>query len=392
VKSYDVIIVGGGASGLMCAIYAGNKGLSVLVLEKNQKAGMKILVSGGGRCNFTNVWADPREHYISQNPQFCISAMRRYSPSDFIELVEEHGIAYHEKALGQQFCDESSKLIQGMLLAECELAGVDIRLNSEVLTINNRSDIFDVELDRESYSASKVVLACGGLSLPKIASDLAFSVAKNFDLEVVPPRAGLVPLTWNSGDKPFYESLSGISFFGEARCNNYSFTEGILFTHRGLSGPAILQISSFWKESDSVYLNCLPNINVLDWLIEERDARPKQRLSALLKSQLPKRFIDKVTGTWFEDTRVGSISTKQLTSVAECFTNWEFRPGGSEGYRTAEVTLGGISTDGFSSQTFECNTVPGLHVIGEAIDVSGWLGGYNFQWAWASAYCCADHL
>ncbi|MBT5560232.1 MAG: aminoacetone oxidase family FAD-binding enzyme, partial [Proteobacteria bacterium] len=300
----------------MCAFYAGNKGLSVLVLEKNQKAGMKILVSGGGRCNFTNLWADPREHYISQNPHFCISAMRRYSPSNFIELVEKHGIAYHEKALGQQFCDESSKQIQGMLLAECESAGVDIRLNSEVLNITNHSNGFDVELDGESFSASKVVLACGGLSLPKIASDLAYSVANEFGLGLVPPRAGLVPLTWNSGDKPFFESLSGISFVGEASCNGYSFNEGILFTHRGLSGPAILQISSYWREGDSVYINCLPNRNILDWLLKEQKARPQQRISTLLKSEIPRRFIDKVAGSWFEDIKIGSFSSKQLASVA----------------------------------------------------------------------------
>lgn len=391
-KNYDVIIIGGGASGLLCAFSAGNKGLSVLVLEKNQKAGMKILVSGGGRCNFTNLGADPREHYTSKNPHFCISAMRRYSPIDFIELVEKHGISYHEKTLGQQFCDDSSKQIQEMLLTECALAGVEVRLNSEVRNITNRSNGFDIELDGESFSATKVVLACGGLSLPKIASDLAFSVASNFDLQIVPPRAGLVPLTWNSGDKPFFEPLSGISFIGKVSCNGQSFEEGVLFTHRGLSGPAILQISSYWREGDSVFINCLPNKNLLAWLIEQREATPQQRLSMLLRSQLPRRFVDKVAESWFEDAKIGSCSPKQLAEVAERFANWEFRPGGSEGYRTAEVTLGGISTDELSSQTFECTKVSGLYAIGEAVDVTGWLGGYNFQWAWASAYCCATYL
>ncbi|MDG2089286.1 MAG: NAD(P)/FAD-dependent oxidoreductase [Arenicellaceae bacterium] len=391
-KNYDVIILGGGASGLMCAFYAGNKNLNVLVLEKNQKAGMKILISGGGRCNFTNLSADPREHYISQNPHFCISAMRRYSPSNFIELVEKHGVAYHEKILGQLFCDDSSKQIQAMLLEECERVGVDIRLNSRVRNVVKRSGSFNVELDGASFSASKVVVACGGLSLPKIASDLAYSIANHFDLQLVPPRAGLVPLTWNSGDKPFFESLSGISFTGQVSCNGYSFDGGVLFTHRGLSGPAILQISSYWREGDSIFINCLPNNNVLDWLLEQRETKPQNRLSTLLRNQLPRRFVDKVAGKWFEDTKIGSYSPKQLNKVTECFANWEFRPGGSEGYRTAEVTLGGISTDELSSQTFECTKVPGLYAIGEAVDVTGWLGGYNFQWAWASAYCCAKHL
>lgn len=384
----------------MCAIHAAHKGLKVLILEKNHKAGMKILVSGGGRCNFTNIWSDPKEQYLSENPHFCISAMRRYSPYDFIEMVETHGIAYHEKTLGQQFCDESSKQIQQMLLTECEAAGVEIKLNCEVTSIykdttandEQQSHSFKVSTHKDSFTAPKVVIASGGLSLPKIASDLAYKTATQLNLNIIPPRAGLVPLTWNSGDKPVFESLSGISLDAEVTCNGVSFREALLFTHRGLSGPVILQISSYWREGDIVFINLLPDIDCKDWLLTSRQESPQQKLTNILKSKLPNRLVELITDNWFADTKIGSLSPSQVQEVADRFCQWPFKPGGTEGYRTAEVTLGGIDTDELSSKTLEVKKIPNLYAIGEAVDVTGWLGGYNFQWAWASAYSCALHL
>jgi len=389
----DVIVVGAGASGLMCAIHAGYRGLRVLVLEKGPKAGLKILVSGGGRCNFTNIHADPRKQFLSDNPHFCISAMSRYSPADFIDMVETAGIGYHEKTLGQLFCDDSAKNIVGMLLDQCAAAGVEVRLRQHVTAISPVGDGgFSVVTDREKYTAGKVVIASGGLSLPKIATDLAFRTANRLGLKVVAPRAALVPLTWNSDDKEKYADLSGISLDARVSCRGASFRENILFTHRGMSGPAMLQISSYWREGDSVLTDLLPDFDTAAWLASERDANPQQRIASLLKTRLPKRFVDTVAGDWFEDTKVGSCSPREVAGIGALFNAWAFRPGGSEGYRTAEVTLGGIDTDEVSSKTFELKKYPGLFAIGEALDVTGWLGGYNFQWAWASGWCCAQHL
>jgi predicted Rossmann fold flavoprotein len=388
-----VIVIGGGASGLMCAISAGYRGLRVLVLEKGPKVGLKILVSGGGRCNFTNLFADPREHYLSENPNFCISAMKRYSPADFVQMVELAGIDYHEKTVGQLFCDHSAKDIVAMLLEQCGYAGVEIRLRQEVSSITPAADDgFCLATADASYSASRVVIASGGLSMPRIASDLAFRAAKQMGIRVKPPRAALVPLTWGSGDKSSFEALSGISTAVVATCNGMSFTEDMLFTHRGLSGPAILQISSFWREGQSVDINLLPQCNAGDWLLAAREANPQQRLATVLKTQLPNRLVDVITGLWFEDQKIGSFSPPALRAVGDQLNRWSFKPSGSEGYRTAEVTLGGIDTDEVSSRTFELKRVPGLFAIGEALDVTGWLGGYNFQWAWASGWCCGQHL
>lgn len=388
----DVIIVGAGASGLMCAIHAARRGLDVLLLEKNAKPGMKILVSGGGRCNFTNLWSDPRENYLSDNPHFCIAAMSRYTPWDFIDMVEKHQIGYHEKTLGQQFCDESSKQILKMLLDECDQTGVRIKLSSEVTDISRVEHGFVVKTRDACYQAKKLVLASGGLSLPKIASDLAYQTANKLELKLVPPRAGLVPLTWNSGDKTFFEPLSGISLEVSASCNGACFREAMLFTHRGLSGPAILQISSFWREGNPVSIDLLPDLNVRQWLREKRDQSPQSKISTLLKTILPNRLVELISSHWFDDIQVGNLSNQKLDHLAEQLNNWQFKPGGSEGYRTAEVTLGGLDTDELSSKTMECKRIPNLYVIGEAVDVTGWLGGYNFQWAWASAYSCAIHL
>jgi len=390
---HDVIVIGGGASGLMCAIHAGYRGLRVLVLEKGPKAGLKILVSGGGRCNFTNLHADPRQHYLSENPHFCISAMNRYLPADFIAMVEASGISYHQRKHGQLFCDHSAKDIVAMLLDHCDAAGVDIQLKQEVTQVLPQPDGgFTVITAADTFTAAKVVLASGGLSLPKIATDLAIRTANTLGLEVVRPRAGLVPLTWNSEDKKQFEALSGISLEVTASCNGASFDEALLFTHRGLSGPVVLQISSYWREGDVVRIDLLPELNAADWLIAQRSANPQQRIVSLLKSRLPNRLVEVMTGDWFEDVKAGSASPAQLTQLGRQLNAWEFRAGGSEGYRTAEVTLGGIDTREVSSKTFECKKIPGLHAIGEALDVTGWLGGFNFQWAWASGWCCAQHL
>lgn len=389
VSSADVIIVGAGASGLMCAIHAGRKGLKVLVLEKNKKPGMKILVSGGGRCNFTNLWADPREHYLSENPHFCIAAMSRYSPWDFVDMVDKHQIGYHEKTLGQQFCNDSSKQILAMLLDECAQTGVTIELNAEVTDIQPDEKGFSVRTQNQTFEAKKVVLASGGLSLPKIASALAFQTANKLDLSVVAPRAALVPLTWNTSDKALFEPLSGISLDVVASCLGVSFREGMLFTHRGLSGPAILQISSYWWEGESVSINLLPDVDAESWLRETREQKPQSMVSSQLKTLLPNRLVEQMDGHWFEDIQIGNLSNTKLTHLAKQLNSWKFKPGGSEGYRTAEVTIGGIDTAELSSKTMECKRYPNLYVIGEAVDVTGWLGGYNFQWAWASAYSCA---
>lgn len=390
---HDVLIVGGGASGLMCAIHAGYNGHKVLVLEKGPKVGLKILVSGGGRCNFTNQNVNPDQHFLSDNPHFCISALKRYPPERFIEMVENHGIDYHEKKLGQLFCDRSAKDIVAMLLTEAEWAGVEIRTGMEVLSIKkNQDDTFSVSTAGQTYQAGKVVLASGGLSMPKIASDLAFRAANDFGLEIVAPRAALVPLTWNSGDKESFADLSGISLDAEVSCEAANFRENILFTHRGLSGPSILQISSFWREGGVVFINLLPDLDAERWLIKERASSPKVYLSALLKKHFPNRLVDYLSKHWFSDQKIGSLTHAEVGDIAKRLNSWPFKPGGSEGYRTAEVTLGGISTNEVSSKTFAVTKVPGLYAIGEALDVAGWLGGYNFQWAWASAYSCAMHL
>jgi hypothetical protein len=392
-QRHDVIVVGGGASGLMCAISAGYRGRRVLLLEQGPKVGLKILVSGGGRCNFTNLFADPQEHYLSDNPHFCISAMRRYSVGDFIDMVESAGIPYEEKKLGQLFCSHSARDIVAMLLAHCGYAGVEIRLRQTVTSLTGSAEEgFRVNTADTHYCADKVVIASGGLSMPKIASDLAFRVANARALKLVPTRPALVPLTWSTRDKALFEPLSGISMDAQVSCGAGSFRENLLFTHRGLSGPAILQASSYWREGDTLTINLLPELVAGEWLLAARESNPQQRLLPLLKSRFPRRLAELMATHWFEDKKIGSYSPPELLSIGERLNAWDFKPAGSEGYRTAEVTLGGIDTDEVSSKTFELKKHPGLYAIGEALDVTGWLGGYNFQWAWASGWCCGQHL
>ena len=390
--SFDVLVIGGGASGLMCASQAAKRGLSVLLLEKGPKVGLKILVSGGGRCNFTNLFADPTEQFLSDNPHFCISAMRRFEPRDFIAMVEARGIAYHEKKLGQLFCDNSAKDIAAMLLDDCVASGVDVRVDHCVIAVESGTGGYTVTTTLEQLSARKVVLASGGLSLPKIASDLAFRVANQWQIPVVAPRPALVPLTWNSGDKPTYAELSGIALDAQVSCGEVAFREDILFTHRGLSGPAILQVSSYWREGMDVVINLVPELDASTWLLEQRAANPQQKTATVLKRQLPNRLVEHMAANWFADEKIGTATPGSLEELGSRLNSWVFRPGGSEGYRTAEVTLGGIDTREVSSKTFELTKAPGMYAIGEALDVTGWLGGYNFQWAWASGWCCAQHL
>lgn len=400
-SQFDVVVVGAGASGLMCAIHAGRRGLKVLVLEKGPKPGLKILVSGGGRCNFTNLWADPQDHYLSANEHFCISAMRRYSSQDFIDMVDAHGIAYHEKKLGQLFCNNSAQDILDMLLAEASAASVEIRLRSAVTDVSRAKAGYqlkvavDGSLDEtlgSMINAPRVVLASGGLSMPKISSDLAYRTAQSLDMVLIQRSPALVPLTWNNADRSLLSGLSGVALDSTVTCHGQTFRENLLFTHRGLSGPAILQISSFWQAGEKVDIDLLPELDVNAWLSEQQHQRGKAKLSTVLKTVLPNRFVDSVITHWFAEKPLAELTAAEREQIASQLKQWEFKPGGTEGYRTAEVTLGGISTTEFSSKTFEAHRYPGLYAVGEALDVTGWLGGYNFQWAWASGYCCAQHL
>jgi predicted Rossmann fold flavoprotein len=377
----------------MCAISAGYRGLKVLVLEKGPKVGLKILVSGGGRCNFTNTFADPREQYLSDNPHFCISAMKRYVPQDFIDMVDAAGIDYHEKKLGQLFCDHSARDIVAMLLQHCDWAGVEVRVSQEVSALSELPDGgFAVQTPDAHYCAAKVVIASGGLPMPKIASDLALRTARNLGLAAVSPRPALVPLTWNTNDKTRFEPLSGIAVDVLATVNGVSFRENMLFTHRGLSGPAILQVSSYWREGDVVLINLLPELDAGEWLLNAQRENPRQQLSTALRTVLPRRLVEAMSGDWFVDDKLASRAASTLRDLGGALNAWAFKPNGTEGYRTAEVMLGGIATDEVSSKTFELKKSPGLYAIGEALDVTGWLGGYNFQWAWASGWCCGQHL
>ena len=392
-RNPDVIIIGGGASGLMCALSAGYRGLAVQVLEMGPKVGLKILVSGGGRCNFTNLRVDPKCHFLSDNAHFCISALKRFTPEDFIALVERAGIAYHEKTLGQLFCDHSAKEIVAMLLGHCEAAGVQIALRQKVTGIfPQEAGGFQVETEKGAFQAPQVVLASGGLSMPKIASDLAFRFTRQQGMAQVAPRAALVPLTWRAEDRARFDALSGISVDAMVSAGDAHFRENLLFTHRGLSGPAVLQASSYWREGEAVKINLLPDHEALAWLRDGQQRFPRQQLSTLLKSALPARLVEVLVMADFSDAQLANVSGETLGRLAERLGAWCVYPNGTEGYRTAEVTLGGLATSEVSSKTFELKRLPGLYAIGEALDVTGWLGGYNFQWAWASGWCCAQHL
>jgi predicted Rossmann fold flavoprotein len=378
-QAFDVVVLGGGAAGLMCAMRAGQRGRKILLLDHAEKVGKKILISGGGRCNFTNLDARP-EAFLSANPHFCKSALARYTQHDFIDLVNRHRIAWHEKTLGQLFCDGSARQIVAMLLDECAAVGVDVRVAHKVTRVE-KSDRFTVATDQGDFSAASVVLATGGLSIPKMgATGLAHEVARQFKLRVTETRPALVPLTL-----PVPE-ISGVSLEVEARCGRARFREALLFTHRGLSGPTILQVSSYWKPGEAITVDLLPDLDAASFLKERKRTRPKAELRTILAEILPQRLAQSLAP---EGTMAGQRD-RDLDTLANRLKLWTFVPTGTEGYAKAEVTLGGIDTDGLSSKTMESKKVPGLFAIGEAVDVTGWLGGYNFQWAWSSGWVAGE--
>jgi predicted Rossmann fold flavoprotein len=387
-ERFDVVVLGAGAAGLMCALTAGRRGRSVLVLDHADEAGKKILISGGGRCNFTNIHTAP-DRFFSANPHFCKSALSRYTPRDFLALVQNHGIAWHEKTLGQLFCDGSARAIVAMLLAECSAANVVLRLGRRVTDIT-RSDRFHVRMAEGDVLADSVVLATGGLSIPKMgATGFALDIARRFGLPVVQTLPGLVPLAFAPADLARTQSLSGVSLEVVARCDGKAFREAMLFTHRGLSGPAILQISSCWRDGQAVQLDLLPDAPA-DFLRERKRARPKAGLRALLAEALPQRMADAFLPGELAGRKVGELGDAALARLGTELKVWRVNPAGTEGYAKAEVMLGGVDTSALSSRTMEAKTVPGLFVVGEAVDVTGWLGGYNFQWAWASGWCAGS--
>jgi predicted Rossmann fold flavoprotein len=388
----DVIILGAGAAGLFAAGQAGQRGLRVALLEKADAPGKKILISGGGRCNFTNLGAGPG-NYLSANPHFAKSALARYSPADFIALVDRYGIAWHEKTLGQLFCDGSAKQIVAMLLDECPSERVSLSCDVDVASVARSEDgVFTVTAaEGRAWSAPALVIATGGPSIPKMgASDFAYKLARQFGLKVVEPRPALVPLTLGGEDALFRE-LSGVAAPVVARAGKAEFAEAALFTHKGLSGPAILQVSSYWRHGEPVGITFLPDA-ATDWLLAAKRDRPRTHLRTLLREALPGRLADALADRLGLERELGNLSDKDLRTAQERLADWRFAPNGTEGLAKAEVTAGGIATAELSSRTMEAAKVPGLYAIGEAVDVTGWLGGYNFQWAWASGYACAAAL
>lgn len=394
-ENFDVVIVGAGAAGLFCAAQAGQLGLRVLVVDNGKKAGRKILMSGGGRCNFTNMYAEPAA-YLSQNPHFCKSALARYTQWDFIELVSRYQIAYHEKTLGQLFCDDSAEQIVDMLLKECELGQVVIRLRSEILNVERMEDgEFSLQLNGEQVNCRSLVIASGGLSMPGLgATPFGYKIAEQFGLKVLPTRAALVPFTLHKPLLDHLQTLSGVAVPSVVTAESgTSFRESILFTHRGLSGPAILQLSSYWQAGEKVTINLLPDCDLSAFLDAERVEHPNQSLKNTLAKQLPKRLVECLqTLGQIPDLTLKQLNASQQMQVVETLQAWQVIPNGTEGYRTAEVTLGGVDTNELSSKTMQAHKAPGLFFIGEVVDVTGWLGGYNFQWAWSSAWACAQAL
>ena len=392
--SYDVVVIGGGAAGLFCAAQVAQKGRKVVVLERTAKVGKKILMSGGGRCNFTNMYTEPA-NYLSANPHFCKSALSRYTPWDFIGLVSEYGIPYHEKKLGQLFCDDSANDILQMLLAECDKAGVEIHTYCEIESLQEQQG-FRIDSNRGTYHSDAVVVATGGLSIPTMGGTAyGYELARQFGLNVLPTRAGLVPFIFTDTMKQLCLNLSGVSVDTLTTSDQTSFRENVLFTHRGLSGPAILQISSYWREGESVRINLLPDEPDDQWLLQLKNSEAKSLLKRVLGQRLPKKLVAELETLWWpQESRkpLGEFSNQRLLQLQNLLSEWQVKPAGTEGYRTAEVTLGGVDTDELSSKTMESKKQSGLYFIGEVVDVTGHLGGYNFQWAWASAYAAAQDM
>jgi predicted Rossmann fold flavoprotein len=388
-RSFDAIIVGAGAAGMFCAALAGQRGRRILLIDHSSEPGRKIVISGGGRCNFTNIWATA-DNYLSANPHFAKSALSRFTPADFIALVDRHRIAWHEKTLGQLFCDGSSKQVVAMLLDECAAGAVDTAFG-EAPAVEHRNGAFCVSFGKDTAEAPSLVLASGGLSIPKLgATSFAYDVARRFGLKIVEPRPALVPLTL-SGDQALFKTLSGVSSEVVARAGTGSFREAALFTHRGLSGPAILQVSSYWRHGDKVAVDFLPDLPC-GWLRQAKRDDPRISLRQLLRRSLPDRLAETLSDQIGLTGDLGSMADRSLDAAERLLADWQFTPNGSEGFAKAEVTIGGISTADLSSQTMQSKRVSGLFAIGEAVDVTGWLGGYNFQWAWASAQAAAQAL
>jgi hypothetical protein len=388
----DVLVIGAGAAGLMCAAQAGYRGRQVTVVDMGKKPGRKILISGGGRCNFTNENAAP-DNYLCTNPHFVKSCLSRYTQQDFIELVERHGLNYHHKTLGQLFCDHSAKDIVDILMTECEWAGVNIAMRTEVLSIEKSETGFIVATNERDYECQSLVVASGGLTMPKLgATPIGYKIAEQFDLDILPTMAALVPFTLHQHDKLRFEALSGISIPTVVTSQDGTqFRENILFTHRGLSGPAILQISSFWRAGQAVIINLLPDFDLAGEIHTQRKLNGSKSLKNLLITLLPKRFVEIIVqGGEIADKAINQLSHTEIDQTAQFIHQWQISPNGTEGYRTAEVTLGGVNSAELSSKTFEANKVNGLYFIGEVTEVTGWLGGYNFQYAWSSGWACGQ--
>ena len=391
-RSTDVVIIGAGAAGLMCALTAAGRGRKVMLIDHANKAGKKILMSGGGRCNFTNMYTEPN-NFLSQNPHFCKSALARYTQWDFIEMVAKHGVPYHEKKLGQLFCDNKSSDILEMLLDECQKAGVSLHLDTSVEQIEKTDNGYSLNTTLGPIDCLSLVVATGGLSIPTLgATGFGYQIARQFGHTLLPTRAGLVPFTITDQLKEICTELSGTSVDCLVSCNDQSFRENILFTHRGLSGPAILQISSFWNTGDTVEINLLPDLDALSWLQTQQAERPNSELKTLLGELFTKKMANLLAEHWFESKPMKQYTPGELAHVAEKLASWKVVPAGTEGYRTAEVTLGGVDTREVSSKTMESLKSPGLYFVGEVLDVSGHLGGFNFQWAWASGYAAAQYV
>jgi hypothetical protein len=391
VESYEVVIIGAGAAGLMCALTAGKRGRRVLVLDHAGRVGEKILISGGGSSNFTNLYLDS-EHYISGNPHFCKSALSRFSQHDFISLVEKHGVSYHERKSGQLFCDGKSSEILSFLLEECRIAGVRIQTKCKIRKIE-KEHCFTVKTNSEEYVTESLVVATGGLSMPETgATGFGYNVAKQFGLSLVSSQPGLVPLTLSKTDLNNFGDLSGISVDAVVSCSEKSFRESILFTHRGLSGPAILQISNYWQPGDEVVIDLLPDLDLVQTIKQWQTERPKAELKTLMGELLTRRLAHRLMELWYHNKPVNQYSEKEINEIAAIFHKWHIMFSGTEGYKVAEVTRGGVDTEDLSSKTFEARNVKGLYFIGEVVDVTGWLGGYNLQWAWSSGFCAGQFV
>ena len=391
-ETYDVVILGAGAAGLMCAAIAGKRGRRVLLLDKADKIGKKILISGGGRCNFTNLHVNPAA-YLSQNPHFCKSALARYTANDFLDLMRHYHLSWHEKTLGQLFCDQKAPAIVDMLWTECQQAAVTLRLNTDVTQIQRADAQFHLQTTQGAFQAASLVIATGGPSIPRMgATDFGSHIAKQFGLKNIPFSPALVPFTFDQTLlEGLFAGLAGVSTPVAVSCGDGYFREQMLFTHRGLSGPAMLQISSYWQKGAAVQIDLLPGLDAYAWLQSIQQQRPKAELKTLLAEILPNRLAQRLCETLFPNRPLGQYGDKMLQSIAAQLHAWELTPAGTEGMRTAEVSLGGVDTRELSSKTLEVRKVPGLYFIGETVDVTGWLGGYNFQWAWASGWCAGQY-